>query len=81
MPSSNSSSDRTGNTRRPLERIYRIHEVVKRGKYPNCRSLAEQLEVTQKTVQRDISFMRNELDVRADRIRRGAAWVFLREAG
>jgi predicted DNA-binding transcriptional regulator YafY len=58
-----SSSDRTGNTRRPLERIYRIHEVVKRGKYPNCRSLAETLEVTQKTVQRDISFMRDELDV------------------
>ncbi|MDA0813943.1 MAG: HTH domain-containing protein, partial [Verrucomicrobia bacterium] len=58
-----STSDRTGNTRRPLERIYRIHEVVKRGKYPNCRSLAEQLEVTQKTVQRDISFMRDELDV------------------
>ena len=61
-----SSSDRTGNTRRPLERIYRIHEVVKRGKYPNCRSLAETLEVTQKTVQRDISFMRDELDVYRD---------------
>ena len=56
MPSSNPSSDRTGNKRRPLERIYRIHEVVKRGKHPNCRSLAETLEVTQKTEQREVSF-------------------------
>jgi hypothetical protein len=48
MRKSCSSSDRTGNTRQPLERIYRIHEVVKRGRNPNCRSLAEQLEVTQK---------------------------------
>lgn len=55
--------DRGGNTRRPLERIHRIHEVVRRGRYPNCRSLAEGLEVTPKTVQRDISFMRDELDV------------------
>ncbi len=44
-----------------MQRIYVIHEAVKEGTYPNCRTLAERLEVTDKTVQRDITFMRDEL--------------------
>jgi len=52
---------RVGETRRPMERIYHIHEAVKDGRYPNCTSLAEELEVTRKTVQRDITFMRDSL--------------------
>ena len=52
---------RVGATRRPMQRIYVIHEAVKEGTYPNCRTLAERLEVTDKTVQRDISFMRDAL--------------------
>jgi proteasome accessory factor B len=52
---------RVGGSRRPMLRIQRIHEAVKEGSFPNCRSLAERLEVTDKTVQRDISFMRDEL--------------------
>lgn len=57
------SDRRAGRTRRPLERIYRIHELVMRKHYPNCRTIAEELEVTPKTIQRDISFMRDELDL------------------
>ena len=38
-----------------------IHAALKEGAFPNCRTLAERLEVTDKTVQRDISFMRDEL--------------------
>lgn len=38
-----------------------IHEAVKEGGYPNCRSLAERLEVTDKTIQRDVTFMRDDL--------------------
>ena len=52
---------RAGSTRRPIQRIYVIHEAIREGGYPNCRILAERLEVTDKTVQRDITFMRNEL--------------------
>ncbi len=56
-----SKVSRVGQTRRPMERIYRIHEAVKDGRYPNCKSLADELEVTRKTVQRDITFMRDSL--------------------
>jgi len=83
MPESSSSEGRasrkaahdhrSGQTRRPLERIFAIHEAVQRGRFPNCRQLAEQIEVTQKTIQRDITFMQNELGLplRYDRGRHG----------
>lgn len=53
--------DRAGRTRAPMERIHRIHEAVKDGRLPNCSTLAKELEVTPKTVQRDITFMRDRL--------------------
>ncbi len=56
-------ASRAGTTRRPMHRIYVIHEAVKEGSYPNCRTLAERLEVTDKTIQRDITFMRDELQL------------------
>jgi len=46
---------RAGKTRAPMERIYQIHEAVAEGRLPNCTSLAKELEVTAKTIQRDIS--------------------------
>jgi len=39
----------------------RMHERLKSGRFPNCRKLAEELEVSAKTVQRDIDFMRYRL--------------------
>ena len=59
--SARAGNARRGNTRRPLERIFAIHEAIQRGRFPNCRQLAEQIEVTQKTIQRDITFMQNDL--------------------
>lgn len=56
-----SEKDRTGRTRAPMKRIYHIHEAVSEGRLPNCSSLAKELEVTPKTVQRDITFMRDRL--------------------
>lgn len=44
-----------------MRRIYAIVDAVNGGGYPNCRSLAERLEVTQKTVQRDVNFIRDQL--------------------
>src|SRR4030095_10021636 len=48
-------------TRPPLERMMRIHQAVAEGKYPNATSLAAQIEVATKTIQRDIEFMRDRL--------------------
>ena len=48
-------------SRPPLERMLRMHERLKAGRYPNCRKLADELEVSSKTVQRDIDFMRYRL--------------------
>jgi predicted DNA-binding transcriptional regulator YafY len=48
-------------SRPPLERMMRMHERLKAGRYPNCRKLAHELEVSSKTVQRDIDFMRYRL--------------------
>jgi predicted DNA-binding transcriptional regulator YafY len=50
-------------TRRPLERVLRIHELVARGNFPNCSTIARELEVNRKTIQRDLNFMRDELEL------------------
>jgi predicted DNA-binding transcriptional regulator YafY len=55
------SRQRVGITRRPLLRIYEIHAAILQGNYPNCSTLAQKLSVERKTIQRDISFMRDEL--------------------
>ncbi len=57
------SDQRVGVTRRPLYRIYEIHSAILSGSYPNCTKLAEQFCVKRKTVQRDITFMRDELNL------------------
>ena len=51
----------SGTSRPPLERMMRIHAQLKAGDYPNCRKIAEALEVSSKTIQRDIDFMRDRL--------------------
>src|SRR5438105_13553794 len=51
----------TGHTRPPLERMMQIHARLKDRHFPNCRKVAQQLEVSPKTIQRDIDFMRYRL--------------------
>jgi proteasome accessory factor B len=53
-------------SRPPLERMMRIHERIKTGGFPNCRKLAGELEVSAKTIQRDIDFMRDRLGLPID---------------
>ncbi|MEX2606325.1 MAG: HTH domain-containing protein [Kiritimatiellia bacterium] len=53
-------TSRKGQTRRPLARIHVIHEALTAESWPNCSSLAERLEVSTKTIQRDLDFMRDE---------------------
>lgn len=62
-PSSQSLLDKSaGRTARPpLERMSRLHDLIQSQTYPNCTSLSEELEVSRKTVQRDLDFMRDRL--------------------
>ena len=46
-------------SRPPLERMIRLHGLLQDGKFPNCQTLARELEVSAKTIQRDIEFMRD----------------------
>lgn len=50
-------------SRPPLERMLRIHEELRRGALVNCTTLVQALEVSRKTVVRDIAFMRDRLDL------------------
>ncbi len=43
-------------------RLLFIDREIRRGRYPNCRSLAEAWEVSSKTIQRDIDYLRYELN-------------------
>ena len=46
--------------------MQQLHQQIKEGKFPNCRKLAEMLEISAKTVQRDIDFMRDRLNLPID---------------
>lgn len=50
-------------SRPPLERMLRIHQALQSGKYPNATQLARELEVSTKSIHRDIEFMRDRLDL------------------
>ncbi len=54
---------RSQSSRPPIERMLRIHEELRRGAFTNCTKLAETLEVSRKTVVRDIAFMRDRLEL------------------
>ena len=54
-------SSRSGASRPALWRVMEIHKIVAAGRYPNCSTLAAEIEVTSKTIQRDVSFMREQL--------------------
>ncbi len=48
-------------SRPPLERMMKLHNHLNARLFPNCRKIAEELEVSSKTIQRDIDFMRDRL--------------------
>ena len=50
-----------GAHRPPLERMLQIHQAIQSGSYPNATTLAAELEVCTKTINRDTDFMRDRL--------------------
>jgi proteasome accessory factor B len=48
-------------SRPPLERMLRIHQALQAGGYPNAAKIAREIEVSSKTIHRDIEFMRDRL--------------------
>src|SRR5438045_29085 len=53
-------------SRPPLERMMRLHAALKARRFPNCQKIAAELEVSAKTIQRDIDFMRYRLGLPID---------------
>jgi proteasome accessory factor B len=59
---------------RPLwRRLQTIHHAIKERKFPNASSLAAELAVSSKTVQRDLDYLRDELEapIEFDRLENG----------
>jgi proteasome accessory factor B len=50
-------------SRPPVERMLRIHQAIQSGKHPNAVSLAADLEVSTKSIHRDLEFMRDRLEM------------------
>ena len=50
-------------SRPPLERMMKIHQAIQSGVYPNNSTLARELEVSTKSIQRDLDFMRDRLNL------------------
>ncbi len=49
-------------SRPPFERMMKIHEKIQAGKFPNANTLAKDLEVSRKSIVRDVEFMRSRLN-------------------
>ncbi len=60
-------------SRPPYERMTYIHDQLQQDKHPNCSSLAAHFEVSSKTIQRDLEFMRDrwQLPIAYDEPRHG----------
>ena len=64
---------------RPLwRRLQTIHHEIKEGRHPNTRSLGELLSVSSKTVQRDIDYLRDELDAPIEFLREENGYAYSR---
>ena len=50
-------------SRPPMERMMHIHEKIRRNRFPNCSKLAKEIEVSTRTIKRDIDFMKYRLNL------------------
>lgn len=56
-----------------MNRMYFIDKHLRTRQYPNCKTLAQEYQVSEKTIQRDITYMREQLDapIAYDNVRHG----------
>ena len=52
-----------GHSRPPLERMQRLHDLLSTQQVVNCQKLGREFEVSYKTIQRDLDFMRDRLNL------------------
>jgi len=50
-------------SRPPLERMLRIHQALQSGRHPKAAALAAEMEVSTKSIYRDLEFMRDRLEL------------------
>lgn len=50
-------------TRPILARILRIQQLMEKGGFPNCSAFAREFEVSERTIHRDLDFMRDRLEM------------------
>jgi predicted DNA-binding transcriptional regulator YafY len=62
--------------RPPLERMLRIHQTIQAGAYPTASLLAAELEVSSKSVHRDLEFMRDRLQLPLEFDRRRMGYYY-----
>src|SRR5437588_13028391 len=74
---SRSRQSHSPHSRPPLERMLRIHQAIQAGKFPTAESLAKEMEISSKTVHRDLEFMRErlELPLKFDRAKFGFCYT------
>src|SRR5713226_6311525 len=63
MKSRGKPSPRLPASRPPLERMLRIHQLLQSGSLPKAPELAAELEVSTKSIHRDLEFMRDRLQL------------------
>lgn len=70
-----------GFSRPPLARMLRLHECLVANRYPNCRKIAEEFEMSAKTVQRDVNFMRDRMGLPIEYDRKRFGFHYTRPVG
>ncbi len=46
-----------------IERMQRIHRLIENKEYPNCRKMAREVEMSVRTLKRDIDFMKTRVSL------------------
>lgn len=65
-PKSSRREEHLRKSRPPIARMLKIHDMLRQGEYPNCTTISTEFEVSYKTVQRDLDFMRDQMSLPID---------------
>lgn len=76
MPRKANYSDGHDTARSALKRVYAIHEYLINDRYPSQARLAEKFEVSTKTIQRDVQFMKDTLGLPIEYDREYAGYAY-----